>query len=148
MHRHHKGEAMTARDEKTYAKRVADFQVRLPKRKTPETAEPIGDAQLEIAVRNIQRVIRQDRNGYFNHDAVNDIVEHFNASGLPLLTAMSLASFSDHTGIPKDLTKREVENRAKALYAHIVLGERVGEERLKQFLMCEDRFKLAMSMKG
>lgn len=140
---------MNARDEKQYTKRVADFPMRLPKRKTPETAQPIGDAQLEIAVRNIQRVIREDRNGYFNHEAVNDVVEYYNASGLTLLTAMTLASFSDHTGIPKDLTDHEVHNRAKAIYAHIVLGERVGEERLKRYLWStyEGRASLARSMK-
>jgi hypothetical protein len=141
---------MNARDEKQYTKRVADFRVRPPKRKMTETVQPIGDAQLEIAVQNIQRVIRQNRKGYFNHDAVNDIVEHYNASGPTLLTAMTLASFSDHTGFPKDLTDQEVNNRAKALYAHIVLGEQVGEERLKRYLWstCEGRADLARTMKG
>lgn len=93
------------------------------------TTHRITDGQIDRALRNILAKVNEDCDGDFNGKAVWEVLEHCPATGPELLYAMARAS------LPILKTKdaeRIIKNRAKAIYAYIVLQERVGEVRLDQ----------------
>lgn len=113
------------------------------------TPKPITDAQIDLAMRNIRAKISEDCDGSFNAHAVQDVIEHCPASGPELLRAMARASLSNNP-LPTQDAEKIITNRAKAIYAYIVLQDRVGVERLKGYLWktVQNRVDLVSTFSG
>jgi hypothetical protein len=105
--------------------------------KRMNAAKPISDRQIDFALRNIRAKINEDQDGYFDGCAVSEVIEHCLESGPALLYAMARASLPI---LPAKDAARIVRNRAKALYAYVVLQKRAGEQRLFRHLSNQSFF--------